>query len=76
MACGAGFTVDSLHPIGFLLAERCVKGLLVYGARRSWIMRSSCAVDNYENLSMLHKMAVARERMGEVSEFLKGALET
>ncbi len=41
-------------PTGFLLCEKVVKGLLVYGARQSWLLHSEDAVKNYAAITKLH----------------------
>ena len=37
-------------PVGWVCAEMCTKGLLVYGVRRAFITRSDRAASSYEEL--------------------------
>ena len=37
-------------PVGFIALEKCTKGVLVYGLRRTCVIREASAVANYEEL--------------------------
>ena len=37
-------------PSGWLMAEMCVRGVLIYGVRKSLVTQSECSHPNYEEL--------------------------
>lgn len=56
-------------PPGYIAVEHCIKGVLVYGARQTVLIRSSLSFDNYEALiSVLAASGRAVQRMEEALE--------
>ena len=61
-------------PCGFLAVEKCVKGILIYGLRKSVLYKSLKALASYEaNIEVLKQSGKPIEKMKMVHNIIAGS---